>query len=147
MCRGYTEMHSRVIIFIVRSCKETMVMIWQTLSHRQKSCTSVNASNPHTDTHWKSFEWAQAVLCKSQLEQFHTLSAERKGLWECPVFKQLLFRPIKTQRFIVAACDILVNPSVVNTVVCLDKDLNTKMSQVMIFKPQSIYAVFPDVMS
>lgn len=147
MCRRYTEMHSRVIIFIVRSCKETMVMIWQTFPHRQKSCTGVNASNPHTDTHWKSFEWAQAVLCKSQQEQFYTLSAERKGLWECPVFKQLLFRPIKTQRFIVAACDKLINPSVANTVVRLDKDLNTKMSQMMIFKPQSIYTVFPDVTS
>lgn len=50
-------------------------------------------------------------------------------------FKQLLFRPIETQGFIVAACNVLMYPSVINTIVLLDEDLSIEICQVMIFKP------------
>lgn len=63
------------------------------------------------------------------------------------MFKQWLLRPTEAQGFGVAICNVLTYCSILNTVVQLNEDLHTELSQVMIFEPQNIYAVLLEVIS
>lgn len=90
-------MHSGVIIFIVRSCKETIVKIWQTFPRRQKSCTSVNASNPHIgmSVQWKVLNEHRLYYADLSRNSFIPFLQKRKVCGNAPCSNSCCSDPSK----------------------------------------------------